>query len=70
MARPLTAREQEAAKLIAEGYSSKQIAGALVISEKIAKSNRANALRSSYARPRGVNPQRDPPWSIGGPVES
>lgn len=50
MARPLTAREQEAAKLIAEGYSSKQIAGALVISEKIAKSNRANALRSSVCK--------------------
>ena len=41
---PLTAREQEVVKLIAEGYSSKQIAEALVISEKTVERHRANIL--------------------------
>ena len=41
---PLTAREQEVVKLIAEGYSSKQIAAALVISEKTVERHRANIL--------------------------
>jgi DNA-binding NarL/FixJ family response regulator len=40
----LTAREQEVVKLIAEGYSSKQIADALVISEKTVERHRANIL--------------------------
>jgi DNA-binding NarL/FixJ family response regulator len=39
---PLTAREQEVVKLIAEGYSTKQIAEALVISEKTVERHRAN----------------------------
>jgi DNA-binding NarL/FixJ family response regulator len=40
----LTAREQEVVKLIAEGYSSRQIADALVISEKTVERHRANVL--------------------------
>jgi DNA-binding NarL/FixJ family response regulator len=41
---PLTAREQEVIKLIAEGYSSRDIAQALVISEKTVERHRANIL--------------------------
>ncbi len=41
---PLTAREQEVVKLIAESYSTKQIAEALVISEKTVDRHRANIL--------------------------
>ena len=41
---PLTGREQEVVKLIAEGYNSKQIADALVISEKTVERHRANVL--------------------------
>jgi DNA-binding NarL/FixJ family response regulator len=41
---PLSAREQEVVKLIAEGYNSKQIAEALVISEKTVERHRANIL--------------------------
>ncbi|HLJ02054.1 MAG TPA: response regulator transcription factor [Solirubrobacteraceae bacterium] len=41
---PLTAREQEIVKLIAEGWSSKDIADALVISEKTVERHRANIL--------------------------
>jgi len=41
---PLTAREQEVVKLIAEGHSSRQIADALVISEKTVERHRANIL--------------------------
>lgn len=41
---PLTAREQEVVKLIAEGYSTKQIAETLVISEKTVERHRANIL--------------------------
>ena len=41
---PLTAREQQVVKLIAEGHSSKEIADALVISEKTVERHRANIL--------------------------
>jgi DNA-binding NarL/FixJ family response regulator len=41
---PLTPREQEVVKLIAESYSTKQIAAALVISEKTVDRHRSNAL--------------------------
>jgi DNA-binding NarL/FixJ family response regulator len=41
---PLTPREQEVVKLIAESYSTKQIADALVISEKTVERHRANIL--------------------------
>lgn len=40
----LTAREQEVVKLIAEGYNSKELAEALVISEKTVERHRANVL--------------------------
>jgi DNA-binding NarL/FixJ family response regulator len=41
---PLTLREQEVVKLVAEGFSSKQIADTLVISEKTVVRHRANIL--------------------------
>ena len=41
---PLTPREQEVVKLVAEGYTNKQIAEALVISEKTVERHRANIL--------------------------
>ena len=41
---PLTPREQEVLKLVAEGYTNKQIAEALVISEKTVERHRANIL--------------------------
>ena len=41
---PLTAREQEVVKLIAEGYSTRKIADELVISEKTVDRHRANIL--------------------------
>ena len=41
---PLSDREQEIVKLIAEGYSSKEISEALVISEKTVERHRANIL--------------------------
>jgi DNA-binding NarL/FixJ family response regulator len=41
---PLTPREQEVVKLIAESYSSKDIARELVISEKTVERHRANIL--------------------------
>jgi DNA-binding NarL/FixJ family response regulator len=41
---PLTPREQEVIKLVAESYSTKQIADVLVISEKTVDWHRANIL--------------------------
>jgi DNA-binding NarL/FixJ family response regulator len=41
---PLTPREQEVVKLIAESYSTKQIADALAISEKTVDRHRSNIL--------------------------
>jgi DNA-binding NarL/FixJ family response regulator len=41
---PLTPRESEVVKLIAEGYSNKRIAEELVISEKTVGRYRANVL--------------------------
>jgi DNA-binding NarL/FixJ family response regulator len=41
---PLTTREQEVVKLIAESYSTRQIADALVISEKTVDRHRTNIL--------------------------
>jgi DNA-binding NarL/FixJ family response regulator len=41
---PLTPREQEVVKLIAESYSTRQIADALVISDKTVDRHRANIL--------------------------
>ena len=41
---PLTAREQEVVKLIAEGFSTKQISDGLVISEKTVERHRTNIL--------------------------
>jgi DNA-binding NarL/FixJ family response regulator len=41
---PLTPREREVVKLIAESYSTRQIADALVISEKTVDRHRANIL--------------------------
>jgi DNA-binding NarL/FixJ family response regulator len=49
---PLTAREQEVVKLIAEGYTNKQIAQALQISEKTVEGHRANILEKLRMRDR------------------
>jgi len=49
---PLTARELEVVKLIAEGQSSKQIAETLIISEKTVERHRANILEKLGMRDR------------------
>jgi DNA-binding NarL/FixJ family response regulator len=49
---PLTAREQEVVKLVAEGYSNKRIAETLVISEKTVERHRANILEKLGMRDR------------------
>jgi DNA-binding NarL/FixJ family response regulator len=49
---PLTPREQEVVKLVAEGYANKQIAEALVISEKTVERHRANILEKLGMRDR------------------
>ncbi|MGH8866609.1 MAG: response regulator [Actinomycetes bacterium] len=48
----LTAREDEIVKLIAEGYSSKEIADALTISIKTVERHRANVLQKLGMRDR------------------
>jgi DNA-binding NarL/FixJ family response regulator len=50
--RLLTPREDEVLKLIAEGYSSKEIAAALVISVKTVERHRANILQKLRMRDR------------------
>jgi DNA-binding NarL/FixJ family response regulator len=49
---PLTPRESEIVKLIAEGHSSKQIADLLVISDKTVERHRANVLEKLGMRDR------------------
>jgi DNA-binding NarL/FixJ family response regulator len=49
---PLTPREAEVVKLVAEGYTNKQIAQALVISEKTVERHRANILEKLGMRDR------------------
>ena len=49
---PLTVRELEVVKLIAEGYSGRQIAETLVISEKTVERHRANILEKLDLRGR------------------
>jgi DNA-binding NarL/FixJ family response regulator len=49
---PLTPREQEVVKLIAEGYSGREIADALVISAKTVERHRANVLEKLDVRGR------------------
>lgn len=49
---PLTARETEVLKLIAEAYTSRQIAEALVISPKTVERHRANILEKLGMRDR------------------
>lgn len=49
---PLTPRELEVVKLIAEGYSSKEIAQILVISKKTVERHRANMLEKLGMRDR------------------
>jgi DNA-binding NarL/FixJ family response regulator len=49
---PLTPREQEVVKLVAEGYTNKQLAEALVISEKTVERHRANILEKLGMRDR------------------
>lgn len=49
---PLTPRESEIVKLIAEGHSSRDIAETLVISEKTVERHRANVLKKLGMRDR------------------
>jgi DNA-binding NarL/FixJ family response regulator len=49
---PLTLREQEVVKLVAEGYTNKQIAETLLISEKTVERHRANILEKLGMRDR------------------
>jgi DNA-binding NarL/FixJ family response regulator len=49
---PLTPREQEVVKLIAESYSSRRIAETLVISEKTVERHRSNILEKLGMRDR------------------
>jgi len=49
---PLTPREEEVVKLIAEGHSSKEIAGLLTISLKTVERHRANVLSKLGMRDR------------------
>jgi len=49
---PLTPREQEVVKLVAEGYTNRQIAETLVISEKTVERHRANILEKLGMRDR------------------
>jgi DNA-binding NarL/FixJ family response regulator len=49
---PLTPRESEIVKLIAEGHTSKEIAATLVISEKTVERHRANILEKLGMRNR------------------
>jgi DNA-binding NarL/FixJ family response regulator len=49
---PLTPREQEVVKLVAEGFTNKQIAETLVISEKTVERHRANILEKLGMRDR------------------
>jgi DNA-binding NarL/FixJ family response regulator len=49
---PLTAREREVIKLVAESYTNKQIAAELVISEKTVERHRANILEKLGMRDR------------------
>ena len=49
---PLTPRETEVVKLVAEGYTSREIAETLVISEKTVERHRANILEKLGMRDR------------------
>jgi DNA-binding NarL/FixJ family response regulator len=49
---PLTPREEEVTKLIAEGNTSKEIAALLVLSEKTVERHRANILEKLGLRDR------------------
>jgi DNA-binding NarL/FixJ family response regulator len=49
---PLTAREQEVLKLIAEAHTNKEIAAVLQLSEKTVESHRGNLLRKLGMRDR------------------
>ncbi len=51
-AEPLSPREQEVVKLIAEAYTNKQIADTLHLAEKTVESHRANVLRKLGMRDR------------------
>ena len=59
---PLTPREQEVLKLIAEAHTNKEIGAVLHLSEKTVESHRAQPpAQAGHARPRRAGPLRDPP---------
>ena len=49
---PLSPREEEVLKLVAEGYTNKQIAQTLIISDKTVERHRANILEKLGMRDR------------------
>ena len=71
----LTVREREVLRLVAEGYSSAQIAGRLSISPRTAESHRANVMRKlrlsnyveliRFALLRGILPMMENPLRSG-----
>ena len=60
---PLTARESQVVKLIAEGHTSREIAGLLFISERTVERHRENILEKLHMRDRvELDALRDPSW--------
>ena len=59
---PLSPREREVVKLIAEAYTNRQIAETLHLAEKTVESHRAQrAAQAGHARPGRARPLRHPP---------
>jgi DNA-binding NarL/FixJ family response regulator len=58
---PLTGRERQVLKLVAEGYSTKECATILGVSVKTADSHRTRLMRKLYPRDRGSRALRRPP---------
>ena len=64
--RLLTAREQEVVSLVCKGYSSRQIAGLLVVSPETIKSHTRNALRKFKLRDKTQLRKVLTGWNFGG----
>ena len=65
---PLTPREQEVLKLIAEAHTNREIGEILHLAEKTVESHRGNLLRKlGHARSRRAGALRDPPRARSSP---
>ena len=61
-AEPLTPREQEVLKLIAEAHTNREIGAILHLAEKTVESHRGeHPAQARHARPRAARALRDPP---------